>query len=147
MMVVKALAFAMGCTRASNGPFARAGGGTDVCYRALAGVARMADAPDMRCFYVLVHGKLDWTSDFSESDESAMTRPVGFYCHRYVLASCEEEAREKAFRRVRHNLNKQTKWLAEGLASLNLETEKTTLAPMHKLLRTENRGHTFYDQD
>ena len=98
----------------------------------------------MRCFYVLVHGKVEWPSDHLQ-DEEAFT-PSGFYCHRYVFASGYEEAAEKAFRRIRKNLERQTGWLKQGLAKLTLEAEELKPAPMHKLLRRDNRGHTFYEE-
>ena len=53
----------------------------------------------MRCFYVLVHGSLEWDCE-PEIDEEFF-RPAGFYCHRYVLASGFKHAAEKALRRVR----------------------------------------------
>lgn len=98
----------------------------------------------MRCFYILVHGTLEWPSDHLE-DEEAFT-PAGFYCHRYVFASGFEEAAEKAFRRVRKNLEKQTSWLQQGLAKLTLEAAELKLAPMRKLLKRSNRGHSFYGE-
>ena len=98
----------------------------------------------MRCFYVLVHGSLEWPSGHLEDDE-AFT-PAGFYCHRYVLATGFEEATEKAFRRVRENIENQTGWLKQGLAKLNLEAAELKPAPMYKLLRRANRGHAFYGE-
>ena len=98
----------------------------------------------MRCFYVLVHGSLEWPSDHAE-DEDAFA-PEGFYCHRYGFASGYKEAVEKAFRRVRKNLENQTGWLGQGLAKLTLEASELTPAPMRKLLRRPNRGHAFYGE-
>jgi hypothetical protein len=105
----------------------------------------MVDAAVMRCFYVLVHGRLRWRqeSDSGENDPAA-TRPLGFYCHRYVLASGEGQAEAAAFRRVRENLEKQTGWIGSRQAALDLEAEELTTAPMYKLLRPDNRGHSFY---
>ena len=99
----------------------------------------------MRCFYVRIHGSLDWQSDHLEDEESFT--PAGFYCHRYVLASGYKAAVEKAFRRVRKNLEKQTGWTGRGLAKLTLEAEELVPAPLHKLLRRDNRGHAFYLSD
>lgn len=94
----------------------------------------------MRCFYVLVHGKLDWSAGHAhEADQ-----PNGFYCHRYVLAQTELDATEKAFRRVQRNLDD---WLRDRLARLTLEAEEVAVAPMYKLLKPENRGHAFYQED
>jgi len=102
----------------------------------------------MRCFYVLVHGRLRWRAEPAPTEtDAAATRPLGFYCHRYVLASGEAQAEAAAFRRVRENLEKQTGWVGAGLAVLDLEAEELTMAPMHKLLRSDNRGHTFYHED
>jgi len=98
----------------------------------------------MRCFYVLVHGTIDWPSDHLEDDDQFT--PAGFYCHRYVFASGYEAAVEKAFRRVRKSLEKQTGWLKQGLAKLTLEAAELRPAPISKLLRRENRGHLFYGE-
>jgi hypothetical protein len=99
----------------------------------------------MRCFYVFVHGKLTWDADRSGLNPGET--PAGFYCHRYVLAQTEADAREKAFRRVRDNLDAQTNWLRDGLVRLRMRAEELSVAPMHKLLMPENRGHTFYTGD
>ena len=96
----------------------------------------------MRCFYVLVHGALEWPTNHLE-DEEAFT-PAGFYCHRYVFASSYEEAAEKAFRSVRKNLEKQTAWIGQGVAKLTLEAQELKPAPLRKLLARRNRGHAFY---
>jgi hypothetical protein len=97
----------------------------------------------MRCFYVLVHGSIEWDCEPAVDDE--FFRPAGFHCHRYVLASGYEDAAKKAFRRVRKNLEKQTGWIEQGLAKLTLEAEELTPAPMRKLLRRDNRAHAFYE--
>lgn len=99
----------------------------------------------MRCFYVLVHGTLTWASGLPDPGEAP--RAGGFYCHRYVLARTKEDAAEKAFRRVRDNLDKQTGWLRHGSAYLAMDAEELALAPLHKLLKPENRGHSFYAED
>jgi hypothetical protein len=99
----------------------------------------------MRCFYVLVHGKLTWGVDRLGSSEG--DAPAGFYCHRYILAQTEADAMEKAFGRVRDNLDAQTSWLREGLARLVMDAEELAVAPMYNLLKPENRGHTFYAAD
>ena len=101
----------------------------------------------MRCFYVLVHGKLDWEANFSQSRDLQVSRPAGFYCHRFVLADNDAAAADKALRRIRANLNKQTKWLTEGVASLKMEATEVSSAPLHKLLRPDNKGHTFYERE
>jgi hypothetical protein len=98
----------------------------------------------MRCYHVLIHGKLDWRGATPAEDAS---RPRGFYCHRYVLAADERRAADIAFQRVRSNLARTTDWLDDGGASLLLEAEEITPAPVHKLLKPDNRGHTFYEQE
>ena len=97
----------------------------------------------MRCFYVLVHGSLEWPSD--QLDDVEAFTPAGFYCHRYVLASGYEDAANKAFRRIRKSLEKQTGWLKLGLAKLTLEASELKPAPLHKLLRRSKRVRDFYD--
>jgi hypothetical protein len=99
----------------------------------------------MHCFYVLVHGALQWQVATGDAGEGGVL-PKGFYCHRFVLAATPEEAETKAFRRVRANLDRQTGWLSAGTAVLELEAEEVSVAPMHKLLVPDNRGHTFYER-
>ena len=101
----------------------------------------------MRCFFVLVHGRLKWCSGPGVIDPPETNRPVGFYCHRYVLATGEDAAKDSAFRRVQQNLDKQTGWMSAGLATLELQADEVVDAPMHKLLWPDNRGHTFYVED
>lgn len=98
----------------------------------------------MQCFHVLIHGMLDWEPGRDAAAEGAK-RPAGFYCHRYVLAAAELEAAEKAFRRVRANLDAQTAWISRGLAALRLDAEEVSAVPMRKLLKPDNLGYTFYD--
>lgn len=73
--------------------------------------------------------------------------PGGFYCHRYVLAADETAAAQVAFRRVMRNLDGQTRWISDGLATVELEAERVTTAAIHKLLKPDNRGHSFYEQE
>jgi len=61
-----------------------------------------------------------------------------------VLALNEAAASEKAFRRVRDNLKGL---LGDGAATVELEAEEVAIAPMHKLLKPDNRGHTFYETE
>jgi hypothetical protein len=98
----------------------------------------------MRCYYVLVHGTLAWNAASSSEDVSQLR---GFYCHRYVLATDKGRAAEIAFERVRSNLDKQSRWLSNGDARLTLEAEEVYTAPFRKLLKPDNRGHTFYVED
>jgi hypothetical protein len=100
----------------------------------------------MRCYYVLVHGRLDWLPGRSACDEFGAEKPLGFYCHRYVLAHNEGGAIDVAFRRVRSNLDSEMGWLRDGLATVELHADEVTTAPMHKLLKPDNRGHTFYTE-
>ena len=101
----------------------------------------------MRSYYVLVRGDLKWTPGCSPSDAFGASKPAGFYCHRYVLAANEASAAEAAFKRVRENLDSQMGWLRDGLATVQLEAEEVATAPVHKLLKPDNRGHTFYGED
>jgi hypothetical protein len=98
----------------------------------------------MKCYYVLVHGQLDWraaASAMADGDDSF--QPEGFYCHRHVLASTPQGAQEKAFLLVRDNLDWQTGWLTANAAILAMEAEETTPAPIVRLLQRHS-GHTFY---
>jgi hypothetical protein len=96
----------------------------------------------MRCYYVLVHGTLNW--QVAASAEGGVPQPRGFYCHRYLLAPDEGSAAEIAFRRVRSNLDRQSGWLADGSATLHLEAEEISVTSFLKLLKPDNRGHSFY---
>lgn len=98
----------------------------------------------MRCYYVFIHGSLHWNVAPPSGD---INQPQGFYCHRYVLASDEENAARKAFSRVRANLDRGGRWLSDGSATLTLEADEVCRAPIHGLLKPGNRGHTFYDED
>lgn len=101
----------------------------------------------MRCYYVLVHGSLQWAVDRSAGDDFAAMKPKGFHCHRYVLAASEAQAASTAFDRVRANLDSQMGWLRDGLATVELEAQEVEPAPMHKLLKRDNRGHSFYTEE
>lgn len=98
----------------------------------------------MRCFYVFVHGELSWKVPPPSENVS---QPRGFYCHRYVLATDERRATDHAFARVRSNLDRYGRWLSNGNAILTLEAEEVHEAPFYKLLKPDNRGHTFYEED
>lgn len=101
----------------------------------------------MHCYYVLVHGTLKWDTPTVSPDESGeVFQPQGFYCHRYVMASTPETARAKAFARVRIGLSKDD-WLNPNFSVLHLEAEEITTAPFCKLLKPENRGHSFYTEE
>ena len=102
----------------------------------------------MRCFYVLIHGRISWIEKASEGDrEPDVDRPTGFYCHRYVLASDESQAEAAASERARENLEKQTGWIGCGYIALDLEAEGVAPAPLLKLLRPDNCGHSFYREE
>lgn len=96
----------------------------------------------MRCYYVFVHGKLTWKLALTSDENNS--RPHGFFCHRFVLASNEQLAMEIAFARVRANFRKQNRWLINGSAILDLEAAEIHPAPIYNLLKPDNRGHSFY---
>jgi hypothetical protein len=97
----------------------------------------------MRCFYVLVHGRLKWqTKPPADPDVS---RSSGFYCHRYVLAQDRSKAAIAAVIRVRDNFDRSTGWISSGDAELELEAEEVHEAPLRYLLKPDNKGHTFYE--
>jgi len=101
----------------------------------------------VRCYYVLVHGRLDWVEARSALDQFGAMKPRGFHCHRYVLASDRAGAVEAALRRVEENLDRKMGWLKNGLATVELEAEEVATAPIRKLLKPDNRGHSFYERD
>jgi len=97
----------------------------------------------MRCYYVMVHGSLNWVG---AAPAEGGSQPRGFYCHRYVLASDEQSATDIAFERVRLNLDRSFGWLSDDSVVLTMEVEEIRTAPFRKLLKPDNRGHTFYEQ-
>lgn len=101
----------------------------------------------MKCYFVLVHGRLEWTAPSQPDDGCETTQPAGFYCHRYVLASTVQNAQAAAFRRVRENLDRQTGWIRQKAVKLELEADETSIAPIYHLLKPDNRGHTFYEEE
>lgn len=103
----------------------------------------------MKCYYVLVHGQLDWSaaSPPTSDDDSEIVQLRGFYCHRYVLASSVYDAQKAAFLRVRENLDRQTGWITSRGVKLEMEVEEIATAPIYYLLKPDNRGHTFYEQE
>lgn len=102
----------------------------------------------MQCYYVLIHGRLNWYAASTPDDEGREAwQPSGFYCHRYVLASSTGSAEDTAFRRVRENLERQTGWLSANQVKLDLHTDEVTRAPIFRLLKPDNRGHSFYNED
>ncbi len=101
----------------------------------------------MRCFYVLVHATLQWYSSEVAADVTGAEKPAGFWCHRYVLAGDETEAKNKAFRRVIANLDRKSNWLSSGAAEVRLEAAEVSLAPIVKLFKPDNEGHVFYEVD
>ena len=73
------------------------------------------------------------------------SRPHGFYAHRHVLAIRGDDAIRKAIEAVRNNLERQTGWVANRIAEVELEAEEVTEAPLWKAFLPQNLGHTFYD--
>lgn len=100
----------------------------------------------MRSYYVLVHGQLRWHSKNLAGDKIGAKQPAGFYCHRYLLAADENDAKARAFRRVADNLDRVFGWVSGGVASVELEAEEVSTASTLKLLKPDNKGHTFYDE-
>ena len=100
----------------------------------------------MRCFYVLVHGRLRWLVE-PTALEGDVDQLVGLYCHRYVLASDPKAAIQRAFESVSTNLDRQTGWLRDHAVKLELEVEEVARATLLKAFLPVNRGHTFYSSD
>lgn len=97
----------------------------------------------MRCYYVLLHGRLCWLGRSTELDLD-MGRPAGLYCHKYVLAADLETATRKAINSVSNNLDRQTGWLRDGVARLELEAEEVVQSSFLKAFLPDKRGYTFY---
>lgn len=100
----------------------------------------------MRCFHILIHGRLRWAVDLVEGD-TEVEQPDGFYCQRYVLASDQHMAISKAMKSVSSNLDDQTGWLSDKTAELVMEAEEVSQASYMMAFKPINRGHTFYGDD
>lgn len=98
----------------------------------------------MRCFNVLVHGRIHWLDAGRSGAAPGARRPAGLYSHRYVLAANADHAKEKAIRRVRENLEHQTGWISEGLACVEFVVDEVSSALLFNGFLPDNRGHTFY---
>jgi hypothetical protein len=98
----------------------------------------------MRCYYLLVHGILDWSPGAIAKWQLPETRPSGFYCHRHVFASSSEDAIGKVLAAVRSYYEDTTDWFVNELLDLKLEVEEIREAPFYKGLIKDNLGATFY---
>jgi len=38
-------------------------------------------------------------------------------------------------------------WLRDGLATVELAADEVVVAPIHKLLKPDNQGHSFYERE
>ena len=112
----------------------------------IADIPERRDGADMRCFYVLVHGRLRWLVGPTDL-EGDVDQPAGLYCHRYVLASDRKAATQRAFDSVSANLDRQTGWLRDQAVELELEAEEVSQTSLLKAFSPVNRGHTFYESD
>jgi hypothetical protein len=101
----------------------------------------------MNCYYILMHGQLKWHEPPPATVEGDdIFQPQGFYCHRYVLAPTPQAAQATAFEKVRRNLDKEG-WLTDNAVTLTLEADEVALAPIYKVLKPDNLGHTFYSEE
>jgi hypothetical protein len=103
----------------------------------------------MNCYYIVVHGRLDWDATLPRVDDG-MTRPEGFLSHRYVLASTFSTAQEAALRGVREHFDKRFVWLKSKAARLRLEAAETDQVPLYHVLYKLIRpipGYWFYGGD
>jgi len=48
---------------------------------------------------------------------------------------------------VANNLEREFGWLSSGAALLNLDAAEVSVATIHKLLKPDNKRHTFYVED
>ena len=98
----------------------------------------------MRCYYVLVHGQLEWLVPLSE--EEGASQPSGFYCYRYVLAANQADAATRALQRVAHQFHKICDWVTTMNANLVLEADDVSEAAFYMLLKPDMRNHIIYDE-
>ncbi len=102
----------------------------------------------MRSYLVHVHGRLKWIVEEPAFKLPGIEpKPAGFFCHRYVLASDIKAASAKALESVRKNLDRQTYWLSNDEAELELEAEEVQPASLITGFLPHNRGHTFYNSE
>lgn len=97
----------------------------------------------MRCFHILLHGRLIWFGD-APALPTDTPQPAGFMCNHFVLASNQEAAIEKAEARVTRNFDLKTHWLREGKVGLTLEVEEVSQASLLRSLWPANQGFVFY---
>ena len=93
----------------------------------------------MRCYQVLVHGKLEWRVPSSTPDE---TQPRGLYCTRHVLARSELQAAQKACANVTRALDRKL----SGAARSTCVADDIAPAQLWKLL-ARNPGLVFYNDE
>ena len=94
----------------------------------------------MRCYLVLVHGIFDYHVKPAPSGMDV----EGFFAGRSVLARDEEQAKERAFAKVKSGLAAWNADVRDGLVSVRLDAEDVSRVPFWYVLRRVNRGHTFY---
>ncbi len=97
----------------------------------------------MRCFFVLVHGKLEWGFDAAPNE----TQPAGFVCPRYVLAGGETRAQEIATLNVQRTAERRFSWLSNGETRLSLSVDEILPARLYKLLWPLSQSFVFYEKE
>ena len=98
----------------------------------------------MKCYKLLVHGKLDWSPEAVRKWHVPDTRPSGFYCTRFRFARSREEATAKVLEDVRTFYEQTTDWFVHDLLELGLEIEEISRAPFYLGLKKPNHVATFY---
>ena len=112
----------------------------NVCFRPIAVMPPIADAPAMRCYLVLVHG----TFHFHMKPVPTGLDLTGFYAGRSAFARDGRHATESAFASVKRSLAEWNADIRDGLVSTRLEAEEVSSVPFWYVLRRSNRGHIFY---
>lgn len=96
----------------------------------------------MRCYYVLVHGELQYHLD----REATGLQSKGFVAARCLFARNAEEATFKAFAKVTRGLAERNADIRDGLISVKFEAEEVEVTNWWNAFRRFNRSHAFYQE-
>jgi hypothetical protein len=94
----------------------------------------------MRCYYVLVHGKFVYHVKPAPSG----IQHEGVFASRCLFARDEDDARDRALRRVNRSLSEYNADIRDGLVSVRLEVEDVEPDSWYKAFYRANKGHVFY---
>jgi hypothetical protein len=91
----------------------------------------------MRCFHVMVHGRMD-----TAGPERKQSQATPFFVNRWVLASNDEAAASRAFASVRRELKRK----GFDPDEVALEVEEISVASWATILQPK-QGFVFYEDE